>query len=321
MQYTVFGEHGRVLLLVDLVILLFDQARDDAVDGVVLIRPLLGWAADDERRARLVDQDRVDFVDDGVDRIALHHRLEVELHVVAEIVEAVFVVGTVGDVAAIRFLPLAVTVRVLDHADGKAEDVDRDDVNAAAGQGVEIDGERGHQRLSFAGLHLRDLAAVQDDAAHELDVEVAHVEDSFAPLAGDGEGLGEDLVEGGLQVFFGRADDHLVARDLFLRRFQRLDGGAEALAELEGLAPQLIVGQRADRGLECVDLRHDGQHLLDVALMLRSENGCEYFIDHGDFLPSNKQTANRRGLSSWLRGRGALRRRQGVPRSGQGRRR
>src|ERR1019366_1035298 len=93
----------------------------------------------------------------------------------------------------------------------------------------------------------------------------------------------------------------------------------ETLTELQRLAAQLIITQETDLRLEGVDLGDDGQHLLDVALVLRAENGCEYFIDHGDFLPSNKQTANRRGLSSSLRGRGALRRPREAPRCEPGR--
>ena len=42
--------------------------------GDVEIGALLGRAADDERRAGLVDQDRVDLVDDGVVQLALDLR-------------------------------------------------------------------------------------------------------------------------------------------------------------------------------------------------------------------------------------------------------
>ena len=76
--------------------------RDDAVDAVVLVDRLLGRAGDDERRPRLVDQDRVDLVDDREVVAALHHRREVELHVVAQVVEAELVVGAVGDVGRRR---------------------------------------------------------------------------------------------------------------------------------------------------------------------------------------------------------------------------
>ena len=73
--------------------------------------------------------------------------------------------------------------------------VDRDDVDALAGQRVEDDGERRGERLALAGLHLGDVAAVQDHPADELDVEVAHAHRAPAGLADDREGLGQQLVE------------------------------------------------------------------------------------------------------------------------------
>ena len=48
-----------------------DQARDDAIDLVVFIRRFLARPGDDQRRARLVDQDRIDFVDDREVMLAL----------------------------------------------------------------------------------------------------------------------------------------------------------------------------------------------------------------------------------------------------------
>ena len=75
-------------------------------DGVFVGGPEHGFgrAADDERSARLVDEDRVDFVDDGVVEFALHAVGEVRRHVVAQVVEACLVVRHIGDVARIRAL-------------------------------------------------------------------------------------------------------------------------------------------------------------------------------------------------------------------------
>ena len=78
--------------------------------------------------------------------------------------------------------------------------VDGHDVHAAAGQRVEVDGERRDQRLAFAGLHLGDLALVQDHAADELHVEVALAERALGRLAHGGEGGHEDVVERGAFV-------------------------------------------------------------------------------------------------------------------------
>ena len=76
---AVLGEDGVPRLLVDGEVGLLLEARDDAVDDVVLLGRLLGRARDDQRRPRLVDQDRVDLVDDRVveelpDRLALRRR-------------------------------------------------------------------------------------------------------------------------------------------------------------------------------------------------------------------------------------------------------
>ena len=75
-------------------------------------------AGNDEGRARLVDEDRVDFVDDREVVAALNHLLEMELHVVAQIVEAQFVVGAVGHVAGILLAALVVGQAVDDTTHG-----------------------------------------------------------------------------------------------------------------------------------------------------------------------------------------------------------
>ena len=60
-------------------------------------------AADDQRRSGLVDEDVVDLVDDGEEALPLHPLLEVDDHVVAEVVEAELIVGAVDDVGPVGF--------------------------------------------------------------------------------------------------------------------------------------------------------------------------------------------------------------------------
>ena len=74
--------------------------------------------------------------------------------------------------------------------------VDGDDVDALAGERVEIDRERRDQRLAFAGAHLGDRALVQHHAADQLHVEMALLERALGGLAHGGEGRGEQIVEG-----------------------------------------------------------------------------------------------------------------------------
>jgi hypothetical protein len=177
----------------------------------------------DQRGARLVDEDGVDFVHDAEPVVALDLVLLARGHaVVAEVVEAELGGGAVGDVAAIHLAADLGGHLLLDAADGEAEEivevphplgvaagevvVDRDELGVPAGEGVEVERQRGDEGLALAGGHFGDLALVQGDAADELDVEVHHVPGQLVvadqDLAADeaaggvlhgGESLGQDL--------------------------------------------------------------------------------------------------------------------------------
>ncbi len=182
-------------------------------------------------------------------------------HVVAQVVEAEFVVRAVGDVGAERgLLLLALQARHVD-TDAQPEEaidpahplgvaagevvVDGDHMHALAEQRVEVDRQRRGQRLALAGAHLGDLALVQHDAADELDVEVAHLQHALAGLAHQREGLGQQRVE-------------------------RL-AGSDAGAELVGLGAQGVVGQCFVLRLQRVDALDRTAVLLEQAVVARAE--------------------------------------------------
>ena len=73
--------------------------------------------------------------------------------------------------------------------------VDRDDVDALAGYGVQVRGQDGDEGLALAGLHLGDAALVEDDAAYELDAEGLHAQHAPGGLAHGREGLRQEVVE------------------------------------------------------------------------------------------------------------------------------
>ena len=64
-----------------------------------------------------------------------------------------------------------------------------------AREAVEIEREARDERLALAGLHLGDVALVEDDPAHQLDVEHPLVRRALARLADGGERVEEELVE------------------------------------------------------------------------------------------------------------------------------
>ena len=241
-----------LLLLVDLVVLVaLEQAGDARELHVPAVEVPVGGTGDDQGRARLVDEDGVDLVDDHVGVPALDQVLGDLGHVVAQVVEAELVVRAVGDVHRVHLAPLGGGLADQDAPAAHAQEgvdaahqirlvlgqvvVDGDHVDALAGQGAQVRGHRGDQGLALAGLHLGDPALVERDAAHDLHVEGAQAQDAPRRLADGGEGLDQDVVEG-LPV-------------------------GEAVLELLGLGLQLFVrelfevlGQGVDLGREAVEL-------------------------------------------------------------------
>ena len=248
------------------------QHLHQLVDGIVELGAVLDGAGDDERRARLVDQDRVDLVDDGVMVPALHHLGGAHLHVVAQVIEAQLVVGAVGDVAGVLLAALVVVELVDDDANGEAEElvdaahpfrvalgevvVDGDDVDALAGERVEIDRQRGDQRLALARLHLGDLALVQHHAADQLHIEMPLTQGALGRLAHGGKGRNQQIVEAGaisqlLAEVLGTGSQLGIrqALQLGLQRIDGLDIGPV------GLEPAIVRGSK-DLGRNRADRQH-----------------------------------------------------------------
>ena len=189
----------------------FGEPIHQSVDLRELRGVVFGGSGDDQRRTRLVDQDGVDFVDDAEVMAALHLLPFIPVHVVAQVVEAEFVVGAVGHVAAVGRAPArAVHVRQ-DRAHRDAEQiehlahpgglqlhqvvVDGDDVHAAAGERVEVGGGDAAQGLALAGLHFQDRAAVQDGAAHQLAVVNPFAQPAPRRFAHQGERFRREFVQ------------------------------------------------------------------------------------------------------------------------------
>ena len=95
--------------------------------------------------------------------------------------------------------------------------VHRYHLNTFTRQCIQVGKQGGNQCLTFTGAHFRDLAFVQNHAADELHVKMAHTQHALGPLADSREGLRQQAV-------------------------QRRTVG-QALAELLGLRPERFVGQ------------------------------------------------------------------------------
>jgi len=117
---AVLGQINLLGFLIDPVVarpfffFLTGQLRHDFIHPAIKVRAFLGWAGDDQRRARLVDQDRIHLVHQRVMERPLHLLLQAEGHVVAQIVEAVFVIGPISDVRTVS-RPLLLGAHSGDH--------------------------------------------------------------------------------------------------------------------------------------------------------------------------------------------------------------
>ena len=276
MLVTGLGEVDLMGLLIDpivalaLFLSLAGKERRNVVDGTIEFRVVVGGAGDDERRAGLVNENRVHFVDDRIVERTLAASGDVVLHVVTQVVEAEFVVRAVRDVGGIGGALFLVVLIREDLADRKTEPVveaahpvrvaggkvivDGHDVAALAGKGVEVHGERGGECLAFARAHFSDLAVVENHCADELHVEVAHAEHAHGGFTNHGKSFGEELV--------GR-------RAL-----------GDAVAEFLRLGLQLFVRERLHGGLELVDGIALAAILLDQAVVATTEDFCQKFVKH-----------------------------------------
>ena len=258
------------------VALLADHAFHGGLHGLVLLGRVRRGAGNDQRRAGFVDQDRVHFVDDGVVPAALHHFLRAVGHAhVAQVVEAEFGVGAVGDVAGVLRAALVGAHLVLDAADRQAEIavhgahpgrvaarqvvVDRHDVHALARQRVQVGRQRRHQRLAFARGHFGDLAVVQHDAADELRVERHHVPGLRMPA---------DVHDRPAQAAARVLDDGERLDHQVVKRFPF----GEPRPEFVRLRLQRVLGQRLHLLFQRVDAPHERPHLFQVALVLRAQD-------------------------------------------------
>ena len=135
------GVGGRLLVLAELLELVadfvhqagdeadlqFDQAGDRLAEAREGRLTFFGHGAgDDQRGAGLVDQDGVDFVDDAEPVVALNLVLFARGHaVVAQVIEAEFRGGAVGDVATVHLTTQVGGHLLLDTTGGQAQEAEQ----------------------------------------------------------------------------------------------------------------------------------------------------------------------------------------------------
>ena len=77
------------------------EPGDQLVYLHIKFRLVFGRPGNDQRRPRFVDQDTVNLVDDRKIERSLNHILELERQIVAQVIKAKFIVGSVSDIGRI----------------------------------------------------------------------------------------------------------------------------------------------------------------------------------------------------------------------------
>ena len=208
-----------MIFLVDGVVDVSLQLSRNLVGFDITSRILVRGPRNNQWRSSFVNQDVVDFVDDGERQWTL--RLLILLakaivtarcraHVVAQVVEAEFVVGSVGDIAGVRFLTLLDRHVALNRTNRQPQPhvqrshplhvaagqviVNRDDVHALSDQRIQIGRQCRNQRLTFTGDHFSNSAAMQHHATNQLHVIVPHLQKAFTALTTNSKCFGQNVV-------------------------------------------------------------------------------------------------------------------------------
>ena len=177
-----FGKLNGMLLFVNpvvafaLFLLLALQHVRNLIDRNVNIRAAFGRTGNNQRSSGLVNQNGVNFVHDREEQTSLAACAGFVLHVVAEVVEAEFVVRTVSNIGSISSLFLIVRLIGKNCSDSHSEEVvnlthpsrvtacqvivHRHNVRTFAGQCIEVNRQSCGQSFTFTGTHFSDLAVV-----------------------------------------------------------------------------------------------------------------------------------------------------------------
>ena len=228
------------------------QGGNEVIRHLVKLGGILTLAGDDQRRSGLVDEDRVHLVHDGEGMAPLNQVLLIQGHIVTEVVKTQLIVGAIGNVRGIALPPLGRGHAGNDQAGGQAHIavdlahhlglilgqviINSDQVDTVAGQSIQVQREYGGKGLAFAGLHFRNTALVQHNAAHQLDGICPQAQHPVRGLTDGSKSLGQNIVQG---LAF-----------------------CQPLLEQAGLRPQFFFAQGSIFCLHGQDLVHRGHNFL-----------------------------------------------------------
>ena len=242
--------------------MLFQHLRDQQIDGLIQLRPILRWARNDQRCPRFIDQNGIDFIHNSKVVSALIHLVQLRFHIVTQIVKAQLIVGGIGHIASIGCHFFRVWLLWINNASGQAQGpvnfrhpiritpgqiiVNRHNMHTLARQSIEIGREGGNQSFALTSFHFSDIALMQKYPAHELHIKGSQAQRAFRCFAAIGEGF----------------------RQKAIKRFSSLS----AILKLFGFCDELLVAERFKIRLKRINLINHRAGCFDLAIIWCAKN-------------------------------------------------
>ena len=246
-----------------------------------------------QRRSGLIDQNRIHLIDNGINQPALDTIRHIVNHIVAQIVETEFVIGSVCNVSGIGSLLLAMIHRRQIDSCRQTKPaiqtghpfritlgqiiVNRDNMDTFSGQAIQVGWQCRHQCFSFTGCHFGNLAIMKRHPSDQLDIVRSHPQNPLACFPANGKCLGQDIIQrfpaGKPFLEFRGFCFQFGIRHFLQSRFERIDFGYgfTVLLQQPGIAAAEKAGQyRHVTFLKlgsiidciCIDPEHTRVHLV-----------------------------------------------------------
>ena len=142
---------------------------------------------------------------------ALNSVFFVDYHIIAKIIKAKLVIGTVGYISVVCLLLLSIRHSVNNKSDRKSHEtielthplgvtlckiiINGYDMNAFSRKRVKICRKGRNEGLTFTRFHFTDTSLMKHDTTDYLNGEMAHTEYAVACLSASGKGFGKNIVK------------------------------------------------------------------------------------------------------------------------------
>ena len=187
------------------------QLGDNHVHDFIKLRPILCRTRDNQRRARLINQDRVDLIDDRKVMASLSHLVQLRTHVVTKVIEPKLIVGRVCDISGIGLLFLGLWLLWVDNTCAQTQRainlrhpfritfgqiiVNRHDVHTLTAEPVQIGRERCNEGFTLTCFHFSDVSLMQENTAHQLRIKRPQSKSTARPFTTVSKGFGQKAFE------------------------------------------------------------------------------------------------------------------------------